>query len=383
MSTRKRGNSSAAALALRQKNAAKSEPVKPKSAHVSDSFLTDFLNPGFDAAAFLNSKLPPLKGASVNSAKASSKSTKDPVSLADLSTQAQTAVTQLNSHTTRLSTTLTQLADDILRSGSRLAYEVELLRGETLGFSETLNETLQDDIKKFVPQGTDTNAAVATRPTTSLEAVPPSAALPSAADPKTPALPTVILGADDPECIRQLQTLTTVRARLQSVIKTFGDAMEFVFPPSELSVGSSFLSVSAPEPGSQDQSSEDKGQEVLKRLREEIRELLDNTEDPVVGIEKAAQRIEELKELNIVWKGTAEEKGRLKFIDSLAKMVEERHEKMLRDMEAKAAAEKTAKDSGNKASTTTAAQEPGPSLGYAGFMSQFQKIREAVKQSDK
>jgi hypothetical protein len=33
-----------------------------------------------------------------------------------------------------------QLTDEILRSGGRLAYEVEVLRGETIGLSETLTE---------------------------------------------------------------------------------------------------------------------------------------------------------------------------------------------------------------------------------------------------
>ncbi|KAF7543364.1 hypothetical protein G7Z17_g10790 [Cylindrodendrum hubeiense] len=109
--------------------------------------------------------------------------------------------------------------------------------------------------------------------------------------------------------------------------------MEFVFPPSELSVSSSFLSVSAPEPGSQQQSSEDKGQEVLRKLKEEISGLLTKSEDPVEGIEKAAQRIEQLKELTAVWTNTAEEKGRNKFIEGLAKMVEDRHRELVKDME--------------------------------------------------
>ncbi|KAH7155282.1 hypothetical protein B0J13DRAFT_222118 [Dactylonectria estremocensis] len=302
--------------------------IQPKSTHTSDEFLQDFLDPNFDAAQFLNSTLPPLQQRSVPG-----RSGSDVEPLAELSTQAQTLISQLNSQTSRLSTTLTQLTDDILRSGSRLAYEVELLRGETLSLTETMNETLQDDIKKFVPGGlqeaVDSRNATATTPVTVAKEDKGTA-------PTTPAKSNVESApvvSSDPDYIRQLQTLTLVRSRLDSVIKTFGDAMEFVFPPSEVSVSSSFLSVSAPEPGSHQQSSEDKGQEVLKRIKDEISTLLNKSDDPVEGIEKAAQRIEQLKELTVVWNNTAEEKGRNKFIESLAKMVEDRHRELVREME--------------------------------------------------
>src|SRR6202012_2923462 len=72
---------------------------------------------------------------------------------ADLSSQTQDLLSQLNAHTTRLSAILTQLTDDILRSGGRLAYQVEVLRGETIGLTETLTDGLKDDITRFVPSG--------------------------------------------------------------------------------------------------------------------------------------------------------------------------------------------------------------------------------------
>ncbi len=114
--------------------------ITAKSPHVADPFLQDFLDPSFDPAEYLNSTLPSLQTGRGSSG----------VPLADLSTQAQTTLSQLNAHTTRLTNTLTQLTDDILRSGSRLAYEVELLRGETLSLAEALTEGLQGDIVKFV-----------------------------------------------------------------------------------------------------------------------------------------------------------------------------------------------------------------------------------------
>jgi hypothetical protein len=334
----------------------------PKSTHTSDEFLQDFLDPSFDPAQFLNATLPPLQHRSTAGRPGSD--------VAELSTQAQALITQLNAQTSRLSNTLTQLTDDILRSGSRLAYEVELLRGETLSLTETMNETLQDDIKKFVPGGlqeaVDARNTVATTPKDDKRMTP------------TPTPASTKEGTDDPEYIKQLQTLTLVRSRLDTVIKTFGDAMEFVFPPSEVSVSSSFLSVSAPEPGSAKQSSEDKGQEVLKKLREEIQDLLTASEDPVEGIEKAAQRIEQLKELTRVWNDTAEEKGRNKFIEGLAKMVEDRHREVMKEMEQKEGKVETLRT--RKASVTRDAAvvvvedtKAGP--GGFGLISQLQKLR--------
>jgi hypothetical protein len=155
---------------------------------------------------------------------------------------------------------------------------------------------------------------------------------------------------------------------LETVIKTFGDAMAWTFPPSEVSVSSSFLSVSAPEPGSDMHSTEEKGQQVSKQLRDEIADLLIGG-DPIDGIEAAAKRVEELKELAIVWKGTAEERARIKFVESLAKMVEDRHRDLLREAE---------QDSRLRQRVETLHEEvevsSGDSRGY-GFISQLQKLR--------
>ncbi|KAJ4271631.1 hypothetical protein NW762_000336 [Fusarium torreyae] len=344
--------------------------IQPKSTHTSDEFLQDFLDPTFDPATFLNATLPPLQQRSVPGRTGS-----DVAPLAELSTQAQTLISQLNAQTSRLSTTLTHLTDDILRSGSRLAYEVELLRGETLSLQETMNETLQDDIKKFVPEGLQeaieakNAAAAAAREDKSAAPSTTAAAVGNGSDAVNP---------EDPEFIRQLQTLTLVRSRLDSVIKTFGDAMEFVFPSSEVSVSSGFLSVSAPEPGSAQQSSEEKGKEVLQNIRAEISDLLYKSEDPVQGIEKAAQRIEQLKELSRVWRDTAEEKGRNKFIEGLAKSVEDRHRDLMKEVE------QATKDKGKvetsrprKGSVTrdAAVVEDTKSPGGFGLISQLHKLR--------
>ncbi len=316
---RRRQNSSAASRSIQIPSPA-IPPIlfEPKSAHVADPALQSFLNPAFDPAEYLNATLPSLQ----------TSNTRGGIPLAELSTQTQTLLSQLSAHTTRLTTTLTQLTDEILRSGSRLAYEVEVLRGETLGLSEALTEGLQEDIIKFVPGGLDQDLVK--------KQIQPVEAnghrrRSSIAVPKTPVqeeAPAIV----DPPYIQQLRTLTLVRSRLETVIKTFGDAMAWTFPPSEVSVTSSFLSVSAPEPGSAQHSTEEKGQQILQQFRDEVADLL-LAGDPVDGIEAAAKRVEELKELAIVWKGTAEDKARTKFVESLAKLVEDRHRDLLRDAE--------------------------------------------------
>ncbi len=296
--------------------------------------------------------------------------------LADLSKETNTLLSQLNGQTTKLSTTLTQLTDDILRSGSRLAYEVELLRGETLSLSETLNETLQEDIRVFVPGGLEDAAAVAADD--SHEHRRPSATEDAAetAKPAQSSVPAVPVDGNaattEPVYVQQLRTLTLVRSRIETVVKTFGDAMDFTFPPSELSVSSSFLSVSAPEPGSDQQSSEDKGQATLKRLREEVAVMLRRKDDPVAGIEQAANRIEELKELTKVWKDTAEEKGRNKFIESLARMVEDRHRELVKERDAGRT------DGGRRGDMQSSSEEARPPPGGFGLISQLQKLRSGL-----
>lgn len=380
--TRRRTSSNAAAAASLPIRSGPHAPtqskvaIQPKSTHTSDEFLHDFLSPTFDAASFLNAKLPPLAAKPAGTAQSGST---DDVPLAELSAQTQTLLSQLNAQTTRLSDTLTQLTDEILRSGSRLAYQVELLRGETLSLSETLNETLREDVEKFVPGGlrTDGNKREAAANKADDEEEDDDNDDAVGAAPHDEAAKTTRVdgvNAADPEYIKQLQTLTLVRSRLDSIIKVFGEAMDFAFPPSEVSVSSGFLSVSAPEPGSATQSLEDKGQQVLKGLRDEISNLLYKSDDVVVGIEKAAARVEELKELTTVWKGTAEEKGRMKFIESLAKMVEDRHKDLMRELD------QTAKKEGRVATVPGKKQDGEESKSYGGFglISQLQKLRNGL-----
>ncbi|KAF1729888.1 hypothetical protein CRV24_010431 [Beauveria bassiana] len=392
---RRRANS--AATRNGHARGASKQMIKPKSIHTSDEFVRDFLGPSFDPATFLNAKLPPLAPRSSGAAATPAGA----VPLADLSQQANALLSQLSAQTTRLSSTLTQLTDDILRSGSRLAYQVELLRGETLSLNETLHETLQEDIAKFLPEGIHGkqdekgNESVGGEDGQDEERKDKANEADAYAQLPISTATGAIGASNEPTCVQQLRTLTLVRSRLEDVIKIFGDAMDFGFPPSEVSVSSSFLSVSAPEPGSDQQSSEAKGQQNLKDLRDEISSLLrpdreGGAVDPVAGIERAANRIEELKTLNAVWRGTAEEKGRSRFIESLAKMVEDRHRELMRELEqqqqqqqqqrgaspAKKTGDGMVRGTGSPAlgDETRPAQPPG---GF-GLMSQLQKLRNGL-----
>lgn len=269
----------------------------------SHSIQPDFTDPSFEPADFLNDALPPLTLASSQS----HTRTPDSVPLADLSAQVQSLVSQITAQNVRLSDTLTQLTDEILRSGGRLAYEVEVLRGEAIGLRDSLTDGLQHDIIKFVPDGVDT-------------AVNGDTEQPEEVKPDSEAGATV----EDPEYIKKLRTLNQVRSRLEDVVHTFGEAMEWPLPPSEVSLTSSFISVSAPEPGPESHSREEKGQEVARKLRAEVTELLDSDGGGQAGIEAATRRVEAVRVLATVWKGSAEEKARNRLVESLAKMVEDR-----------------------------------------------------------
>lgn len=278
--------------------------IEPKSSHVSDSSIQPFLQPDFDPATYLNSTLSAL----------STSSTKDrggrAVPLAELSSQLQASLSQLNAQTSRLSNALTQLTDEIVRSGSRLAYEVEVLRGETTGLADTLQNDLRKDMEILAPQYPLAHSQTRQE----LTAAAANESRMGASSPMG-----VAATAPEPEFLIQLRTLSTVRGRLDAVIKTFGSAMQWPIAPSELSLASSLISVSAPESGDDSRSREEKGKEFAESLRSEINALLSTGAE---GLEAASARVGELRNLAEVWKGTAEEKARFKLVDALQKLVD-------------------------------------------------------------
>jgi hypothetical protein len=324
---------------------------KPKSTHVQDEALQPFLQPQFDPADYLNATLPSLTF---------SNPTKDRVSLADLSAQSQTLISQLNVQTSRLTNTLNQLTDDILRSGSRLAYQVEMLRGETAGLTDALNTSLQPDIALFAPQ--------TIQQPTELEEddIPPEQTAVS-----TPSQPI------EPDYISKLRTLVMVRQRLDSVIKVFGEAMAWPIAPSDL-VSSSFIAVSAPSAGGPEETRnrEEKAKEHAQKLRDEIAQLQQNAVSAEEGITAAIKRIDELRDLATVWKGTAEEKARARQIDGLEKIVEDEQKALARKADAKKRTASPGIDYRyNNASEATRATNQGS--GY-GFMNNLRRIKDEI-----
>ena len=275
--------------------------IESKSAHVGDSNIQPFLQPDFDPVEYLNSTLPSL---SLSGSSSSLQRGGKAVPLPELSSQLQTLLAQLNAQTTRLSSVLTQLTDEIIRSGSRLAYEVEVLRGETLGLTDTFENGLKKEIESFVPSKKEEG--------TTGEQL---AGQDGPQDEQTKSIST------EPEFLERLRNLTTVRERLDAVIKTFGSAMQWPLAPSETSLTSSLISVSGPESSDDSRSREEKGKEYMEKLRSEINDLLATG---VEGLEAANARVTELRALAEVFKGTAEEKARNRLVDSLQKTVDDK-----------------------------------------------------------
>jgi hypothetical protein len=210
---------------------------------------------------------------------------------------------------------LTQLTDEIIRSGGRLAYEVELLRGETIGLTDSLDNGLRKDIELFVP--------------------PNEATQDTNEQPESKDVDTSNGTSADPEYLNRLKTLTSVRSRLDSVIQVFGNAMQWPLAPSDLSLTSSLISVSSNP--ADDREREEKGKAYAETWRAQINTLIGSGND-VASLEAAAAQIEELRRLAEVWRGTAEEKARMKIVEALQKPVEER----LRVLEQSTAAKRAA-----------------------------------------
>jgi hypothetical protein len=126
----------------------------------------------------------------------------------------------------------------------------------------------------------------------------------------------------EPEYLSSLRTFSTLRARLDSVIQVFGAATAWPVAPSEVSSSGVFISVSAPEATEENRNREAKAKEYTESVRAEVSTLL-STND-IAGLEAAAERVEELRALAEVWKGTAEEKARTRVVEGLVRMMEER-----------------------------------------------------------
>jgi hypothetical protein len=171
------------------------------STHTGGDILPALTADRFDAVDYLNDALPTLSLSTQQSSKTSRTN-----QLQTASTDTQALLSKLNTRKIRSSTDLTSLTDEILRSGNRLAYEVEILRGDVNNFYDLLNDTLKEDIAQFVRQET---------------------AAPTTDESNGESAPATAQKSIDPAFITQLRTLNLIRSRLESVISLFGDAMKW------------------------------------------------------------------------------------------------------------------------------------------------------------
>ncbi len=266
-----------------------------RTSSMIDPSLTPFLPENFSPIDYLNATLPSIS-------ESSTKPTQ--LSLSALASQTQSHISTLAAHSTRLTETLTALTDDILRVSPRLTYEVELLRGEAVSLSDSLSTSgnLQTSIAQFVPELSAVSSL------SSIDHPRENASI-TKPDQPSPANP------PDVPPIESLRTLLHVRSRLTLVSQIFSLALSWPFPPSLLPK-SSVITLSSPA----DHTHEAQGQAACARLRQEIIDLLAETED---GVAKATTMIQQLRACVEVWKGTGEEKARGKFVDELESMVEE------------------------------------------------------------
>ncbi|TKA36562.1 hypothetical protein B0A54_13564, partial [Friedmanniomyces endolithicus] len=172
---------------------------QPASQQKVDNIIQPFLHKDFDPADYLNSALPAL---STTVTPAQSVQHGRTVPLPELNAQLQTVLSQVNAQMTRWSNTLTQLTDEIIRCGGRLAYEVEVLRGDTTGLTDVLDNRLRKEIELLAPRHDALNGEHLEN-----EVVTSS---------PHEELPKPTSAADEPEYLNQLRTLTAVRSRLDA-----------------------------------------------------------------------------------------------------------------------------------------------------------------------
>lgn len=344
----------------------------------------DYADPSFDAVKYLNDTLPPL---TLASSQPHASRAPGSVSLTELSSLLQSALSQINTQNVQFVNTLTQVTDEILRCGGRLAYEVEVLRGEAIGLSDALTDTLAQEIKQFVPGGISVDEAKPGDDEDETAAVTPGRDDAGSGTEEKDEKTNDEHRPQDPSYMAQLRMLSHVRSRLEDVVQVFGDAMEWPLPPSEVSLASSFITVSAPSASNDSHSREEKGQEVARHLRAEVLALLDSDGGTLAGVEAATKRVEALRTLAAVWSGSAEEKARVRFVDSLAKTVEDRR----RTLEAQLAKAKEPPQTGADASsqrlpTTQAGSTKdqsrdgnnGGSTSRGGFLWNLQQLRDEI-----
>lgn len=264
----------------------------------------------FDAASFLNDALPALNISSHANATKQSRNAQ----LQIAATEAQSLLNQLNAHNIRTSSELSRLADEMLRSANRLAYEVEVLRGDANNLHDVLSDALREDIKYFVHEVEWNGSEVGTL--TQAQTEPDGKAKVDGSK------------SSDPKFMQELRLLGHIKSRLESVTKVFDEAMKWPVVPSEISMASSLISVSAPELGVASSVEDDKARAVIKQFRDEIVDLLKSDGGGHAGLEAASKRVAEFQSLVVLWKGTIEERARNRTVDNFARLVDDKKKQL-------------------------------------------------------
>lgn len=334
-----------------------------RSSQTGQSNLQDFLVPSFSPVDYLNDTLP-------SSASSASDKTA-PLSLSATVSQTQAHISALTAQSTRVSATLTNLTDNILRISPRLMYEVELLRGEALSLCESFSQTgeLHSAISCFISQETEDSAIGSVKLETNIPPYQNNFKLPGH-DVESSQVSPITQPLDDSEPpMADLRTLLRVRALLTQVTRTFSLALSWPMPPSLLSASSALVAVSAPV----DSTLEEKGQAACNQIRQDILALLkegDKLEDGKDGAKRAVEKVREVRACLGLWKGTGEEKARMRFVDGLEKMVEERTRSKIG-----AADEKVTSGQANEETKSDVKSMPGRG---PGLLRNLQRLREEI-----
>ncbi|KAK5951908.1 hypothetical protein OHC33_007201 [Knufia fluminis] len=313
---------------------------------VRDEVSERLLEADFDPIDYLNDTLPSLN---LTSQGVKQNRTSQ---LQSSWTDIQSQVSRLNAYNARASTELTTLTDEILRSGNKLAYEVEVLRSDANSLFDLLSETLQEDIQQFVREEVSDESGIT----------------PNEGDAET----APVQGTKDPEFMQQLRLLGNVKARLEEVIRVFGDALKWPIPPSDVSVASTLISVSAPELGVASSAEDDKARATIRQFREELSELLNSEGGGIAGLEAANKRLVEWQNLALVWKGTAEEKARNRVVDGFAKIVDDRKRQLESHNRTRRPQYDSARNSAQPSRSGT------PSLPAGGLFGGLRKLRDEI-----
>ncbi|KAF8468940.1 hypothetical protein BDZ91DRAFT_721428 [Kalaharituber pfeilii] len=289
------------------------------SSLLADPILAQFLAPSFSVVSFLNSTLPPLAPPSTalpTQPKHDSKAqlqqqlsqpthisnNPNALPLLQIHPKATALLSALDIQTHKLIVHMQNLTDEILRVAPRLSYEVEVLRGGVVSLGEDL-ERVGSQVATFNPTSVDEDQSTE---------------------------------HGKPDVLKKLETLSTIRARLEEVIEIFGNAMNWPPPvPSSdntnirsdnnLGVHSplyhSFSPAPSPPPFIKEMN---KASNAMKATNKsvypaaEVSYLLASS-----LIAQARERIDELRLLAGVFKGTVEENSRMDLIDELDKRVKE------------------------------------------------------------